>query len=119
MTNVDSEWQYNRAASVGDVSTVSRLLYERAVPVDYADGDGTTALMLAAANGHIDIVQLLVAASANVNAERIVGIFSDFYNVSWKLFCQNSDGNQCVVLCRARRFLRCSQALNRPWGSRE
>lgn len=41
--------------------------YDRGYPLDVRDGDGNTALMLAAYNGHVETVEMLIARGADVN----------------------------------------------------
>lgn len=57
--------QLARAALVGDVVEVTRLLRQGAV-VDAPNGDGRSALDLAADGGHAEVVRLLVEAGADV-----------------------------------------------------
>jgi ankyrin repeat protein len=57
-----------KSASQGDIEQV-RLLLQAGVPIDYSDKeDGRTALQAAAQNGHIQLVDFLLSAGANVNA---------------------------------------------------
>ncbi len=55
------------AVRSGDVVTVKALLREH-VPVNSAEGDGSTALHWAAYDNNLDIARLLIAAHADVNA---------------------------------------------------
>src|SRR5690625_1689077 len=41
--------------------------YERGYPLDVRDGDGNTALMLAAYNGQVETVRMLIERGANVD----------------------------------------------------
>jgi type IV protein arginine methyltransferase len=56
------------AATDGDTSQVRDLITQNA-NVAYQDGQGVSALMLAAENGHIEIVRLLLDAGAPWNAQ--------------------------------------------------
>jgi ankyrin repeat protein len=53
----------SQCARYGELADVSALL-AAGVPADVADGEGRTALFLAAANGHAAVVQLLLAHGA-------------------------------------------------------
>ncbi|KAI5071736.1 hypothetical protein GOP47_0013987 [Adiantum capillus-veneris] len=55
-------------AHQGLVSHVDALLSEGVVLVNFADFDGRTALHIAACEGHLDVVRLLVSKGADVNA---------------------------------------------------
>lgn len=55
------------AANRGDFKVVETLLRSRGVNVNAVNSDGRTALMLAAAKGHVEIVKLLLDARANVD----------------------------------------------------
>ena len=48
-------------------------MLEAGVPVDCADDFGTTALMEAAAHGHLAVLRALIDAGAQVNAQNSVG----------------------------------------------
>ncbi len=67
-----NERAYLDASQQGDLPKVAAML-EKGVPVDVRDDDGMpwdqTALMYAAANGHIDLVRLLIDKGANVLAK--------------------------------------------------
>ena len=54
-------------ARAGDMEELSAALAAGA-PVDGRDANGTTALMMAAANGHLDAMQALLGAGADINA---------------------------------------------------
>jgi ankyrin repeat protein len=62
----------NDASDAGDLSRVKALLAANA-DVNATDPDGTTALFLAAQNGHVEVVQALLAAKADVNAKTANG----------------------------------------------
>ena len=51
-----------------------RALAEPKVKIDQRDSEGQTALMIAAANGHVDVVQWLVMNGARLHAKCDVGI---------------------------------------------
>ena len=61
-----SEQSFREAAARGDGPTVAAAI-ESGVNVNTADETGTTALMLAAYDGHTDIVKLLIKHKAQVN----------------------------------------------------
>lgn len=61
-----------RACTLGDSATVQSLL-DCGCPADACDYDRRTGLMLAAANGHIDVVLLLLGAGSNPNARDNLG----------------------------------------------
>ncbi|KAG9490161.1 hypothetical protein GDO78_005837 [Eleutherodactylus coqui] len=56
----------HRAASSGDVSKVRQLLHKQ--DINQVDKENRTPLHLACANGHLDVVKLLVESKAKVNA---------------------------------------------------
>jgi len=66
--------QLHRAARDGDAARVRELL-QRKYPVNRFNEDGKTALHYAVAGEHLAIVDLLLAAGADVNArdERVIG----------------------------------------------
>ena len=51
----------------GDLDEIRESLAAGA-PVDGRDANGTTALMMAAANGHVEAMQVLLSAGADINA---------------------------------------------------
>lgn len=68
---MDAAWE--EAVTRGDVLTV-RALLERGVAVDARDRYGQTALMLAAHAGHHQVVESLIAHSANLNVTAKFGL---------------------------------------------
>ena len=60
----------NDLAKLGDIAGIQRLL-EQGVPVDFIDNGrfNETALQIAGRHGHLETVELLLAAGANVNHE--------------------------------------------------
>ena len=60
--------EIHEAAKNGDIATMRVLLQGKHSPVENKDSYGETALHLAVDNGHKDIVELLLAKGANVNA---------------------------------------------------
>ena len=59
-----------RAAYAGDVTRVQELI-DRGADVNEQAPNGETALMIAAANGHVEVVQVLIAADADVDAREL------------------------------------------------
>jgi uncharacterized protein len=57
-----------RAAAQGNLALVDELI-ARGIPVDAAEGDGTTALQLAVLGGHLPVVDRLLFAGADVRAK--------------------------------------------------
>jgi len=57
-----------KACVVGKFEEV-KLLLDKGVPLDMANGDGKTALMLACGEGHVEIARLLVDKGANLEAQ--------------------------------------------------
>lgn len=65
--NLDSTMQLLFMASRGDVRGVEDLLNE-GVDVNSIDLDGRTALHIAACEGHVEVVELLLSRKANIDA---------------------------------------------------
>ncbi|OUC40382.1 ankyrin repeat protein [Trichinella nativa] len=60
----------HNSSSSGDVDTLQHVLNSGRVRIDCCDSEGTTALMLASAQGHFCCVRILVEAGADVNIRR-------------------------------------------------
>jgi ankyrin repeat protein len=69
------------ATKRGDVAAVRSLLSEGANP-NAAQGDGLSALHLAAQGGHLEIAELLIDARANVEAETRIGAYTPLHLAS-------------------------------------
>ncbi|KAG0693344.1 Ankyrin repeat domain-containing protein 29 [Chionoecetes opilio] len=67
------------AAVKGEVEEAVRVLDTGRVHVDCADRDGTTPLILAAANSHVDLVRELLEQGAESNATRHTGTGALFF----------------------------------------
>ena len=74
------------ASSLGDSSTVARLLKlgadTEAVVLSSDDKDGSTPLCIAAANGHVAVVDLLIGAGACIEAKSTNGYTPFFWAVT-------------------------------------
>src|SRR5438034_443816 len=66
---IGNPYRFQYTALTGDLATVDAMLAQ-GVPVDMKDNFGETALMVAAQDGHIDTVNLLLARGANANVHR-------------------------------------------------
>ncbi len=71
-TQADSEQQAQEhdfivQASVGNIDTLQRMLTEKLVDINAQDGDGNTALMVAARVGRTDVVEFLLAHGARTD----------------------------------------------------
>jgi hypothetical protein len=66
--NLDATMRLLYAACQGDAAGVEALLREEGVDVDSIDFDGRTALHIAACEGRGEVVRLLLAWKANINA---------------------------------------------------
>src|SRR5438552_1547837 len=72
----DRDLRLVQAAKKGDTAAVRTLLKERPTSdaVNAAEGDGSTALLWAAAHSDLDMAHTLIAAKANVNAANRLGV---------------------------------------------
>jgi hypothetical protein len=61
--------EFFNAARTGNLKVLKELINSRAVDANFTLDRGTTALMYACANGHIQLVKYLVSARVNVNAK--------------------------------------------------
>jgi ankyrin repeat protein len=61
--------QLYEAAAAGYAAAVKSLLDQGETDVTWADDEGTTALMKAAENGHLEVVQLLLEGGAPWNQQ--------------------------------------------------
>jgi ankyrin repeat protein len=66
------------AAKRGDVAAVRQALKEGADP-NFAQGDGLTALHLAAEAGQLEVTKVLLAARANVHAKTRIGAYTPLH----------------------------------------
>jgi outer membrane protein assembly factor BamB len=69
------------AARQGNLAQ-ARAALARGASVDDTSADGATALFLAAERGHLEVVELLVSRSANVNAAGRIAVAGQSYRVS-------------------------------------
>lgn len=74
-------------ATMGDPKAVQRCLLEHCVPPDYRDADGLTALMRAADRNRPQVVDVLVQAGADLNAQDGDGQTALHYAV----YCEHSN----------------------------
>jgi ankyrin repeat protein len=77
-----------KAAAEADLSAIKEILIS-ADDVDATDGSGWTALMYAAASGHSEPVELLLAAKANPNHKSLNGDTPLMASAISRLFDQN------------------------------
>lgn len=63
----DGRTALHYAASTGDCSTVADLLATGSVDADARDAVGYSAVQIAAAEGHLDVLRLLLQHQADVN----------------------------------------------------
>ena len=70
------------AAKAGDIETVKQHL-AAGTEMDVKGKDGWTSLHWAASNDHKEIVELLIAAGANVNAEDTAGEYRGSTPLDW------------------------------------
>lgn len=66
--NLDSTMQLLFLACQGEVEGLQDLLDDDGVDVNSIDLDGRTALHIAACEGHVDVVKLLLTRKANIDA---------------------------------------------------
>lgn len=64
---VDGRTALHYAASTGDCSSVPELLAAGSVDANARDAIGYSAVQIAAAEGHLDVLQLLLKHNAEVN----------------------------------------------------
>lgn len=57
------------AAKCGNIETIEMMLNTMSFPIDMIDGSDMTALMLAAKNGYVQLVEYLLSRGANVNIQ--------------------------------------------------
>ncbi len=91
----------------GDVDEIRESLAAGA-PVDGRDANGTTALMMAAANGHVEAMQVLLSAGADINATNERGNTS----LHWAVFTGQEEAVKTLLAaggCDA--FLKNKQGL--------
>jgi outer membrane protein assembly factor BamB len=79
----DSARDLQVAASAGDLEEVKRLV-EGGVPVDAADDWGTTSLLLAAKNQHVDVTRYLLEKGADPSAQETFFGMSALQMALWK-----------------------------------
>lgn len=88
--NLDSTMQLLFMASRGDAKEVEDLL-DDGIDVNSIDLDGRTALHIAACEGHVDVVKLLVSRRANIDARDRWGSTVIFFRLlsafSLQYFC--------------------------------
>ena len=70
------------ATKRGDVAAVRSLLKEGADP-NASQGDGLSALHLAAQEGNVDIIDVLLAAGAGIEAKTRIGDYTPLHLASW------------------------------------
>lgn len=66
--NLDATMQLLFLACQGDVDGLEELLMNETVDVNSIDLDGRTALHIAACEGHLEVVSLLISMKANIDA---------------------------------------------------
>ena len=66
--NLDATMQLLFMACRGDAKGVEDLLNEEGIDVNSIDLDGRTALHIAACEGHVEVVKLLLSRKANIDA---------------------------------------------------
>ena len=67
-SNIAENTAFFTAAAKGDTQTVEQLVNSQQVPVDAQNDQGKSALMLAAENGHLNLVKWLVDNGSDLNA---------------------------------------------------
>lgn len=80
--NLDATMQLLFMASRGDAKGVEDLLGD-GIDVNSIDLDGRTALHIAACEGHVDVVKLLVGRRANIDARDRWGSTVSFWHSLW------------------------------------
>lgn len=91
-TSTDLDTRLPEAVKRGDKTAVATLLRER-VPVNSAEGDGSTALHWAAYQDNLPLARMLIGAHADVNAKtRLEGLTPLF------MACQNGDAAMIDLL---------------------
>lgn len=87
----DSGQALRHAAYQGDLEAVQQLL-DSGVPVDSANDYGRTALSMAAGRGHVDVMQVLIEAEADLNSK------DRFYGFTPLLAAVNAKQAKAVTL---------------------
>jgi ankyrin repeat protein len=98
-----------QCARYGELADVSALL-AAGVPADVADGEGRTALFLAAANGHAAVVQLLLAHGAVRRAAPLARPRTQHTRLARLQLC--------VRALRCRSCAAAADASQQPYGRR-
>ena len=90
--SADPDTRLPEAARRGDVASIEALLRTR-VPVDSAEGDGSTALHWAAYQDNLPLATMLLKAHANVNAATRLEALTPLF-----MACQNGDAAMITLL---------------------
>ena len=79
----------------GDLDEIGAALAAGA-PIDGRDGNGTTSLMMAAANGHVEAMRILLDSGADVNA------INERKNsaMHWAVFTNQAEAVKCLLAAK-------------------
>ncbi|XP_061718981.1 ankyrin repeat domain-containing protein 6 isoform X2 [Cydia pomonella] len=92
------------AAARGDAARLASLLRAQPAHCDVVDENGCSALQRAAADGHVEVVQLLLQHGADPNKQDLVHGNTAVHEAAWKGY------SRCVALLAARCELRARNA---------
>lgn len=83
----DGRTALHYASSTGDCSSVAELLASGSVDANARDAVGYSAVQIAAAEGHLDVLRLLLRHNANVNLHDTLVSFCSYLEIGCILLC--------------------------------
>ena len=104
--------EFVNACKMGDISKVEAML-KQGIDPNVTDDFGSTGLMVAAVNGHIEIIQLLLKYGANINqgyhGKGLAGLEGEtalsYAIISWVWYTQSGEKKEAEKLIPVFKFL--------------